>query len=82
MPAFACASQANGTVPLNHHYEIRIMNKDQVKGRIDEAKGKLKEKTGKVVDDKELELEGKLEKIGGKTRAGYGDLKEDIKDSI
>ena len=28
------------------------MNKDQVKGRVEEAKGKVKEVTGKVLDDK------------------------------
>ncbi len=34
------------------------MNKDQVKGRIEEAKGKVKEVTGKIVGNKELEQEG------------------------
>jgi uncharacterized protein YjbJ (UPF0337 family) len=58
------------------------MNKDQIKGRIEEAKGKVKEKTGKAVGNRELEKKGKIEEIGGKVRAGYGDLKEDIKDSI
>jgi uncharacterized protein YjbJ (UPF0337 family) len=51
------------------------MNKDQVKGRIEEA-------TGKVTGDKELEQEGKVQNIGGKVQAGYGDLKEDIKTAV
>ncbi|HEX5391811.1 MAG TPA: CsbD family protein [Rhodocyclaceae bacterium] len=55
------------------------MNKDQAKGRIHEAKGKVKEVAGKVTGNKELEQKGKLENIGGKVQAGYGDLKEDIK---
>lgn len=57
------------------------MNKDQVKGRLKEAKGKVKQVTGRAVGNKELEQKGSIEKAGGKIRAGYGDLKEDIKDS-
>ncbi|HEY5137891.1 MAG: CsbD family protein [Methylobacter sp.] len=55
------------------------MNKDQVKGRVEEAKGKVKEVTGKVLDDKGMEVEGNVQKNVGKGRAGFGDLKEDIK---
>ncbi|PTD96462.1 CsbD family protein [Pseudothauera lacus] len=55
------------------------MNKDQVAGRADKVKGKIKEVTGKVVGNKELEAEGRTQSTAGKVRAGYGDLKEDIK---
>lgn len=58
------------------------MNKDQVKGRIEEAKGKVKEVVGKVVGNEELEHKGNIQKIGGKAQAKYGDLKEDVKDAI
>ena len=58
------------------------MNKDQVKGRIEQAKGSVKEATGKVVRNRSLEAEGKLDKATGKTQATYGDLKEDAKDMI
>ena len=55
------------------------MNKDQVKGRLNEAKGKAKEVTGKVVGNRTLEEKGRAEKLGGKVQGGYGDVKEDIK---
>lgn len=55
------------------------MNKDQIKGRIEEAKGKVKEVTGKVVGDEEMEAEGNIQKNIGKVQAGVGDLREDIK---
>ncbi|MDD5176367.1 MAG: CsbD family protein [Sterolibacterium sp.] len=55
------------------------MNKDQAKGRIEEAKGKVKEVAGKVIGNKDLEQKGKVQNLGGKVQAGYGDLKEDIK---
>ncbi|MGA7982369.1 MAG: CsbD family protein [Chromatiaceae bacterium] len=58
------------------------MNKDQVKGRIEEAKGKVKEVTGKVVGKKEMEAEGNVQKNIGKAQAGVGDIKEDIKDAL
>ncbi len=58
------------------------MNKDQVKGRVEQAKGSIKEATGKVVGNENLEAEGKLDKAAGKTQATYGDLKEDVKDAV
>jgi uncharacterized protein YjbJ (UPF0337 family) len=58
------------------------MNKDQVKGRIEEAKGKVKEVAGKAVGNVALENKGNAQKISGKVQAAVGDLKEDIKDAI
>lgn len=57
------------------------MNDDQIKGRIKETGGKIKEVTGKVVGNENLEEEGKVDQAVGKVQAGYGDLKEDIKDA-
>ena len=58
------------------------MNKDQVKGRIEEAKGAVKEKTGKIVGNPNLQSEGQVDKAVGKTQAGYGDAKEKVKDIV
>ena len=55
------------------------MNKDQVKGRIEETKGKVKEVAGKVTGNKDLEVKGKMQNVGGKIRAEAGDIKNDIK---
>jgi uncharacterized protein YjbJ (UPF0337 family) len=63
-------------------YQEKSMNKDQVKGRVEEAKGKVKQVAGKAVGNKGLEQKGRIQEAGGKIQAGYGDLKEDIKDSI
>ncbi len=60
-------------------YQGTVMNKDQVKGRIEEVEGKAKEVVGKILDDGELEIKGNVQKNVGKVRAGMGDLKEDIK---
>ncbi len=55
------------------------MNKDQVKGRMNEAKGKAKEIVGKVTGKASTEMKGKAEQVAGRTQAAYGDTKEDIK---
>ena len=64
---------------VNSHYQENIMNKDQLKGRIEEAKGKVKEVAGKLTRNKSLERKGKIQNVAGKAQAGYGDLKDDIK---
>lgn len=56
------------------------MNKDQVKGRVEQASGKVKEVTGKVVGNDRLQSEGMTEQVKGKVQAGYGDAKESAKD--
>jgi uncharacterized protein YjbJ (UPF0337 family) len=58
------------------------MNKDQVKGRVEQAKGAVKEAAGKVVGNKKLENEGQIDKATGKVQATYGDIKEDVKDAV
>jgi uncharacterized protein YjbJ (UPF0337 family) len=58
------------------------MNKHQVTGRTDQAKGKVKEVTGKVTGNERMEAEGTVQKLGGKTEAAYGDLKNDIKKTV
>jgi len=60
-------------------YEETVMNKDQVKGRIEKAKGKVKEATGKIVGNRTLEQKGRIGKALGSVQAGYGNLKEDLK---
>ena len=58
------------------------MNKDQVKGRVEQAKGSVKENAGKALGDRELQSEGKVDKAVGKTQATYGDAKEKVKDAV
>jgi uncharacterized protein YjbJ (UPF0337 family) len=64
-------------------YQEHVMsiNKDQVKGRVEEAKGSIKEATGKVVGDATLEAKGNIQKNLGKVQAKVGDVKQDLKDS-
>ena len=58
------------------------MNKDQVKGRVEEATCKVKETTGRVVGNPDIEAEGTVDKAAGKVQKNYGDAKEKVKDAI
>jgi len=62
--------------------QVMSMNKDQVKGRVNEAKGKIKEAAGGLVGNERLKAKGKVQKTLGKAQAKYGDVKQDVKDAI
>jgi uncharacterized protein YjbJ (UPF0337 family) len=59
--------------------EDEFMNKDQVKGRMDEIAGKAKKVVGKIAQDESLTQRGRLQEVAGKVRATYGDTKEEWK---
>ena len=54
------------------------MNKDQVKGRVEEVAGKTKKGVGKVTNNESMKQKGRMEEAAGKARATYGDIKNDF----
>ena len=58
------------------------MNRDEMKGKVQKAKGFVKEKAGELIDDADLEAEGKLERAGGELREGFGKAKRKVKEGI
>jgi uncharacterized protein YjbJ (UPF0337 family) len=58
------------------------VNKDQVKGRVNEVAGNVKETAGKIVGNEDLEAEGSVQKNVGVIQSTFGDVKEDIKKAI
>ena len=58
------------------------MNKDQVKGRVDQAKGSVKENVGKASGNPNLRDQGTADKVGGKAQATYGDAKQKVKNAV
>lgn len=58
------------------------MNRDQVKGRVEQVKGKVKEGVGKAVGNERLKTEGQVDQAAGKGQATYGDAKKKAKDTI
>jgi len=58
------------------------MNKDELKGKVDQVKGKAKEKAGELTDDPELQGEGIADQAGGKVREGFGAAKRKVSDAV
>lgn len=52
------------------------MDKDRIKGSLEQAKGAVKEVAGKAIGDAKLEAEGKNEKVAGKIQNAVGGLKD------
>jgi uncharacterized protein YjbJ (UPF0337 family) len=54
------------------------MNRDQIKGKIDNLKGRVKEALGAASGDKRTEAEGLGERVKGAVQKKFGDAKETV----
>jgi uncharacterized protein YjbJ (UPF0337 family) len=57
------------------------MDKEHIKGAADKAKGAVKDAAGKLMNDKELQAEGKMDKAKGNAREALGDVKDAVRHS-
>ena len=57
---------------------MKSSTKNTAKGKIHLVKGKIKETIGKVVNDRDLELEGKMEKTKGKLQGKIATIEKVI----
>lgn len=53
---------------------MKSSTKDQIKGKFHEMKGKVKEKAGQVINDPDLESDGKSENLTGKVQKKVGQV--------
>jgi uncharacterized protein YjbJ (UPF0337 family) len=58
------------------------MDKNRIEGGAKEVKGTIKEAVGKLVGNEQLEAEGKMDKVEGKTQSTIGKGKDAIKDAL
>jgi len=58
------------------------MNKDRIKGSVQQAEGKMKEVAGKAVVDSKLENEGKAQQVAGKMQNAVGGFKDAVKEAV
>jgi uncharacterized protein YjbJ (UPF0337 family) len=58
------------------------MNKDQMKGMIDEVAGSAKRKAGELTDNPKLLAEGMVQQAMGKAEGAWGKAKEVIHDGL
>ena len=59
-----------------------LPNSDEVEGKFDQAKGSVKETVGRVVNDRDLESEGRSDKTGGKVQEGFGTARRKVGEAI
>ena len=57
------------------------MNKDRVKGKIDEVVGSAKRHVGNVTGDTRTQVEGAVQQIKGKVETTVGKLKDAARDA-
>jgi uncharacterized protein YjbJ (UPF0337 family) len=57
------------------------MDKDRVKGTIDEAAGTVKQKTGQLTGDTALQIEGIAQQVKGKLENAWGKAKDAVHDA-
>jgi uncharacterized protein YjbJ (UPF0337 family) len=55
------------------------MDKDRIKGKIDEIKGDIKERVGGASKDRSTQAEGFVENKKGKVQGGFGEMKDEMK---
>jgi uncharacterized protein YjbJ (UPF0337 family) len=54
------------------------MNKDQIKGKVENLKGRVKEAAGALTGDKKTQVEGLGERVQGALHKKAGDVEETI----
>jgi uncharacterized protein YjbJ (UPF0337 family) len=57
------------------------MNKDRVKGTIDEMVGSAKQKAGNLTGDIQLQVEGMAQQVKGKVENTWGKAKDAVRDA-
>jgi uncharacterized protein YjbJ (UPF0337 family) len=58
-----------------------MVDKDRIKGSMEQGKGKVKEVAGKVTGDAKTESEGKADQIKGKVQNTVGGLKDKAREA-
>jgi len=55
---------------------MKSSTQDNAEGNLHKVKGKVKESVGKIVGNRDLEAEGKIEKVQGKLQKKRGEIKK------
>ena len=58
------------------------MNKDRVKGMMDEVAGCAKHKAGELTDNSKLQAEGMAQQVKGKVENAWGKTKDVVRDAM
>jgi len=55
---------------------MKLSTKNNIKGKLRESKGAIKETTGKILNNPQLESEGKVEKLSGMAQQKIGEAEK------
>ncbi|WP_395682007.1 CsbD family protein [Inquilinus sp.] len=58
------------------------MDKDRIAGAAKQAKGAVKDAAGKVTGDRELQVDGKMDKAEGTIQKDVGKAKDAVRDAV
>lgn len=59
-----------------------MWNRDEVRGKVDRVKGRVKEEVGDLMDNEQLENEGRAERAAGEVEEGFGRGRRKIGNAI
>lgn len=58
------------------------MDKDRIKGSVNQVAGRIKEATGRAIGDQKLEADGKADQVTGKIQNAVGSMKDTAREII
>jgi uncharacterized protein YjbJ (UPF0337 family) len=61
---------------------MAIVNKDEVKGKIEKAKGYVKDKAGELTGNDRLEAEGEAQRAEGEAQETWGKFKRGVSEAV
>ncbi|HKX83526.1 MAG TPA: CsbD family protein [Pyrinomonadaceae bacterium] len=61
---------------------MAIVNKDEIKGKLNQAKGKIKDKAGELTGNRRMEVEGESEIARGQTQETWGETKRKVSNAV
>jgi uncharacterized protein YjbJ (UPF0337 family) len=71
-------------LPITHPVIERPPNAEELtmSDKTDQIKGRAKEAAGKLTDDKDLQHEGKVDRVAGETKEKLGDAKDKVEGAV
>jgi uncharacterized protein YjbJ (UPF0337 family) len=61
---------------------MAIINKDEIKGKLEKGKGTVKDKAGEITGNRRLEAEGEAEHTKGEARESWGKFKRGVSNAV
>lgn len=57
------------------------MDKDRIKGKVDDTAGRIKRQVGEWTDNDDLQAEGAAQQVKGKVESAWGKTKDAVRDA-